>query len=633
MAHFVVRDTNPRSLRISLTQLSKRELHKYAPLLTSDDDMESDDEALQTRFSLSKRQKRNKQISRSPDHDDDSVSDEERSTEKNKNRPLWTHSYLSPIDSDVDDGSLKHRRRGGPESAEGQTKSAQQDAVSAEVKEKPKRGCKAKQFKGCKFISLAENESKSESGVSEVPQKKRGRPKKVKQAENVSESFVQESKTKASRKEKTRKQQNHKQTNKHIPTETASDPENEVATKRAKKQKAQTSKKPRGKRSTTPGSAASPNHSLSDLEDTAGCQKNKTSFQNFERSSDLEDDGSRGSSPEHSDKHTDVSGNEVESESLKQSCNKFRKNRKSSWALKDPSSYSESEDDEKKQRRKKTTKGKRRASGDSDFLEWPIGGSSARPRAKKKEVRESKSKGPIECKICGRNIRCKAIMERHMLTHTGEKPFECDECGRRYTSSSNLRIHQQSHTGKMDYSCEECGQKFTHLPYLKRHLLRHSGKKLHMCDQCGKGFIQKYHLTRHLLVHSGKMPYACDKCDASFNRTDYLSLHMRNVHLSECSENDIQPEIKRPYKCDVCDKAFTTRTTLDAHARVHSGIKPYSCNICQRMFKQSSQMHSHLRTHSGEKPHSCNLCGMKFARRNYVKVHKEKRHAAKNDSP
>ncbi|XP_036424779.1 zinc finger protein 135-like isoform X2 [Colossoma macropomum] len=605
-------------------------MHRFSPLLTSDDDMESDDEALQTPLSPGKRRKCNKQISGSPDHDDDSVSGEERSTEMHKDRPLWTHSYLSPIDSDVDDGSLKHRRRGGPKSAKRQTKSAQQDAGSAEVKEKPKRGHKAKQIKGCKFISPAENESRSESGVSKVPQKKRGRPKKVKQAENVSESSDQESKTNASRKEK---EQNHKQTNKHIPTETASDPENEVAAKRAKKQKAQTSKKPRGQRSTAPASAATPNHSLSGLEDTAGRQKNKSSVQNFERSSDLEDDGSRGSSPGHSDKHTDDSGNEVESASLKQSCKKFRKNRKSSWGLKDPSSSSESEDDEKKQRRKKTSKGKRLASGDSDFLEWPIGGSSARPRAKKNEVRQRKPKGPIECKICGRNIRCKAIMERHMLTHTGEKPFECDECGRRYTSSSNLRIHQQSHTGKMDYSCEECGQKFTHLPYLKRHLLRHSGKKLHICDQCGKGFIQKYHLTRHLLVHSGKMPYACDKCDASFNRTDYLSLHMRNVHLSECSENDIKPEVKRPYKCDVCEKAFATRTTLEAHARVHSGIKPYSCNICQRKFKQSSQMHSHMRTHSGEKPHSCNLCGMKFARRNYVKVHKEKRHAAKNDSP
>uniref|UniRef100_A0AAY5F028 C2H2-type domain-containing protein n=1 Tax=Electrophorus electricus TaxID=8005 RepID=A0AAY5F028_ELEEL len=99
--------------------------------------------------------------------------------------------------------------------------------------------------------------------------------------------------------------------------------------------------------------------------------------------------------------------------------------------------------------------------------------------SRKKERKAQWGRGPIECEVCGRSIRCR----------------------------------------------------FTHLPYLKRHLLRHAGKKMHMCDQCGKGFIQKYHLERHLLLHTGKTPYTCDECGATFTRTDYLRMHMRNTHL------------------------------------------------------------------------------------------------------
>ncbi|XP_022539328.2 zinc finger protein 782 [Astyanax mexicanus] len=402
-----------------------------------------------------------------------------------------------------------------------------------------------------------------------------------------------------------------RQNRKHIPTETGSNTKNEgVPAKRAKKLKVPTSKT---RHSTTPAGASSPNHSSSDLEDAAGQKKTENS--------DMEYDVSIGSSISES-WDVPVSNNEVEFSSLKQNTKMLIQSRKSKDCSKD-----NTEKLPVKRRNKNTLKQRTYVSLDSDHLECPISGFSARPLIKKKEKSKEKrrKKDPTQCKHCSRLIKGRVAMERHMLTHTGEKPFECYDCGRRYSNSSNLRIHQQSHTGKMDYSCEQCGQKFTHLSYLKVHLLRHSDKRPHTCDQCGKGFIQKYHLKRHLLVHSDKIPYTCDKCDATFNRMDCLRLHMRSVHLINC--NEIKPN--KPFKCDMCEKAFTTRTSLEMHSRIHTGITPFSCSICQRKFKQSSQMHSHMRTHSGEKPYACDICGMKFLRKNYVRIHKEKKHLSK----
>lgn len=251
--------------------------------------------------------------------------------------------------------------------------------------------------------------------------------------------------------------------------------------------------------------------------------------------------------------------------------------------------------------------------------------SGSAPSDRKKEGESPRKANPIECEICGRSIRCKAVLERHMLSHTGEKPFECDVCGKHYTSSSNLRIHQLSHSGKMDYACNECGQKFTHLPYLKRHLLRHSGKKMHICEHCGRGFIQKYHLLRHILVHTRQTPHTCDKCGMSFNRTDYLKLHLRNVHL--IGSNTSKAKEEKLYQCEMCTKSFANHNSLETHKRTHTGSMPYSCIVCSRQFKQSSHLYSHMFTHSSEKPHACNLCELKFTRKCYLRKHKERVHS------
>lgn len=50
-------------------------------------------------------------------------------------------------------------------------------------------------------------------------------------------------------------------------------------------------------------------------------------------------------------------------------------------------------------------------------------------------------KPAIPCLFCAKGFTKKAILERHMRTHTGERPFSCDVCNKRFTRKDYLRHH------------------------------------------------------------------------------------------------------------------------------------------------------------------------------------------------
>lgn len=48
------------------------------------------------------------------------------------------------------------------------------------------------------------------------------------------------------------------------------------------------------------------------------------------------------------------------------------------------------------------------------------------------------------CGVCGRRFlgrNRKQDLERHMLTHTGEKPYQCPHCPHRTNRNGNLKTH------------------------------------------------------------------------------------------------------------------------------------------------------------------------------------------------
>uniref|UniRef100_A0A1E1WTP9 C2H2-type domain-containing protein n=1 Tax=Pectinophora gossypiella TaxID=13191 RepID=A0A1E1WTP9_PECGO len=47
----------------------------------------------------------------------------------------------------------------------------------------------------------------------------------------------------------------------------------------------------------------------------------------------------------------------------------------------------------------------------------------------------------VECNICGKTYKSKAILRKHQSVHTGEKPYHCPYCDWKFTQCSTLKTH------------------------------------------------------------------------------------------------------------------------------------------------------------------------------------------------
>ncbi|KAL1416866.1 hypothetical protein MTO96_027461 [Rhipicephalus appendiculatus] len=62
---------------------------------------------------------------------------------------------------------------------------------------------------------------------------------------------------------------------------------------------------------------------------------------------------------------------------------------------------------------------------------WPITGSAFKKK--------------YTCNLCNYTTDYPTNIQRHMLTHTGERPFRCDICGKGFTTKQNLESHRLQH--------------------------------------------------------------------------------------------------------------------------------------------------------------------------------------------
>lgn len=79
----------------------------------------------------------------------------------------------------------------------------------------------------------------------------------------------------------------------------------------------------------------------------------------------------------------------------------------------------------------------------------------------------------FHCSHCGngKSFKTKSHLQRHILTHTGEKPYHCNRCGSKFNQSSSLRNHIIAiHTKEYPHYCPNCGKGFLMPALLQKHL-------------------------------------------------------------------------------------------------------------------------------------------------------------------
>ncbi|KAM8961900.1 POZ-, AT hook-, and zinc finger-containing protein 1 isoform 3-T3 [Pelodytes ibericus] len=173
--------------------------------------------------------------------------------------------------------------------------------------------------------------------------------------------------------------------------------------------------------------------------------------------------------------------------------------------------------------------------------------------------KRNRARKQVACDLCGKIFRDVYHLNRHKLSHSGEKPYSCPVCGLRFKRKDRMSYHVRSHDGSVG--------------------------KPYICQSCGKGFSRPDHLNGHIKqVHTSERPHKCETCNASFATRDRLRSHLA------CHEDKVP--------CQVCGKYLRAAYMAD-HLKKHSEGPSNFCTICNRGFSSASYLKIHVKTHHG----------------------------------
>ena len=237
--------------------------------------------------------------------------------------------------------------------------------------------------------------------------------------------------------------------------------------------------------------------------------------------------------------------------------------------------------------------------------------------SEKREKRRRFKEQDIVCQICGKHIKTRRILRRHIkVVHEKVKPIlECEQCGKKV---QNLKLHvlnmHVNHKKPTTAICDTCGRQFPNGLSLARHKIVHTEKYL-TCRYCGYQSATHEEFQAHLKMHKKAKVYSCHICNSKFNTPGNIHKHIRSIHMGE-----------RRYFCDVCSKGFYTKGHLKAHRAIH--FEPtLKCNFCDRLFKEAGSRRIHERIHKCDQRYRCHICDHGFVQAGCYWSHMLKRHS------
>jgi len=209
----------------------------------------------------------------------------------------------------------------------------------------------------------------------------------------------------------------------------------------------------------------------------------------------------------------------------------------------------------------------------------------------------------------------------------------CELCGKGYQHGESFKSHRRKHTSQLSRGCDFSPKQFS------RRTVRPN--LCFMCEVCGLRGKNRDAFSRHMRtyhpstlgIENAGATYHCQSCDEKFFRQRVLRHHVRLVHApnplrikTSWFRRKQQPRRNGLPSCSYCYRCFATRLALEAHERVHTGVKPYRCQQCGCCFRQSVHLTTHLRTHTNERPFRCSECQKAYKNRVDLRKHCSKKH-------
>nr|XP_025036188.1 POZ-, AT hook-, and zinc finger-containing protein 1 [Pelodiscus sinensis] len=208
--------------------------------------------------------------------------------------------------------------------------------------------------------------------------------------------------------------------------------------------------------------------------------------------------------------------------------------------------------------------------------------------------KRSRTRKQVACEICGKIFRDVYHLNRHKLSHSGEKPYSCPVCGLRFKRKDRMSYHVRSHDGSVG--------------------------KPYICQSCGKGFSRPDHLNGHIKqVHTSERPHKCQT--PSGEGSPLQSQQENGSHHGISSETSTA--IEKLKLQETCNASFATRDRLRSHLACHEDKVP--CQVCGK-YLRAAYMADHLKKHSEGPSNFCTICNRGFSSASYLKVHVKTHH-------
>lgn len=225
------------------------------------------------------------------------------------------------------------------------------------------------------------------------------------------------------------------------------------------------------------------------------------------------------------------------------------------------------------------------------------------------------------CDQCGKAFRTPDGLRLHKIYSHQSRSLECDVCGRNLKGKGNMTKHLGTHIKE---ECKMCGEMVTKIR-MEEHVNREHVKseRAKICENCGKRFLDNQKFNRHL----SSKPIDCPSCQISFKCRDLWLQHKKDQHQEGFSCNQcsyVRKEIRKfrahlrshrkDFSCDSCPKKFSSKTLLAYHQknRLHGvyarvRIEAVQCDKCEKSFRSKRDLQIHKQTHEFRNV-KCDIC-------------------------
>lgn len=220
-----------------------------------------------------------------------------------------------------------------------------------------------------------------------------------------------------------------------------------------------------------------------------------------------------------------------------------------------------------------------------------------------------------QCLTCLKCFPSASKLQRHMMTHTGQRPFGCGMCGKRFRQKTHLRVHCRTHLWSRYHkqrslyinrppSCIGGFNTKTAADVPVQEMLIH---KKDFEAHNGSDVVSVKHLdqTPSMVIIQNDNRESDKKLLPHTSKKNEV-VHLRKVSKVTVKRTQTAKSRQNPgnarHKCFRCLKCFPSASKLQRHEMVHTGLKPFQCILCGKAFRQAPHLKSHERTHCERKP-------------------------------